>query len=119
MHLIQLTPKQSLNKAYVKEKVTRANIDLFKKNLTEFLDSIDVKESEENAKNPVIKFLYDTYYNGKNKINTKGRIDLAIYEDEKPVVIFEAKLPDSSGMVDVNDLNAKAFHQLMLYYLQE
>jgi restriction endonuclease Mrr len=28
-----LTPKQSLNKAYLKEKVTRSNIELFKNNL--------------------------------------------------------------------------------------
>ena len=33
MHLSALSPKQSLNKAYLKEKVTRTNIELFKKNL--------------------------------------------------------------------------------------
>ncbi len=119
MHITQLTPKQSLNKVYLKEKVTRANIELFKKNLIELFDSINSDESEEYAKNLVTKFLYNTYYNGKNQINTADRIDLAIYEDKKPVVIFEAKLPESSGMVEVLDLNAKAFHQLMLYYLQE
>ena len=70
-------------------------------------------------KNLVTKFLYDTYYHGKNQINTKGRIDLAIYEDKKPVVIIEAKRPSSSDMVSVDDLNTKATHELMLYYLQE
>lgn len=119
MVLSKLSPKQSLNKAYLKEKVTRANIELFKKNLVEFLNGIDEKESEENAKNIVTKFLYDTYYHGKNKINTKGRIDLAIYEAEKPVVIIEAKRPGSSEMVTVDDLNKRSTHELMLYYLQE
>lgn len=114
-----LTPKQSLNKAYLKEKVTRTNIELFKKNLVEFLNGINEKESEEYVKNLVTKFLYDTYYNGKNQINTKGRIDLAIYEDKKPVVIIEAKRPSSSDMVNIDDLNTKATHELMLYYLQE
>lgn len=119
MPLIQQTPKQSLNKAYLKEKVTRANIELFKKNLVEFLDAINEKESEEYVKNLVTKFLYDTYYNGKNQINTKGRIDLAIYEDKKPVVIIEAKRPSSPDMVSIDNLNTKAIHELMLYYLQE
>lgn len=121
MHLTQLSPRQSLNKAYLKEKVTRANIELFKKNLIEFLDTLNEneKESEEHVKNLITKFLDGTYYSGKNKINTSGRIDLAIYEDKKPVVIFEAKRPLSPDMVTVEDINKKAIHELMLYYLQE
>lgn len=119
MHLTKLTPKQSLNKAYLKEKVTRSSIELFKSNLVQFIEGINEKESEEYVKNLVTKFLYDTYYNGKNQINTKGRIDLAIYEDKKPVVIIEAKRPSSPDMVSVDNLNTKATHELMLYYLQE
>jgi adenine-specific DNA-methyltransferase len=119
MLLKQLTPVQSLNKAYRKEKVARAEIELFKKNLNGFIASINPKESEEHVKNNVTKFLYDTYYNGKNQINTKGRIDLAIYEDKKPVVIIEAKRPSSPDMVTAKNLNAKAMHELILYYLRE
>ncbi len=119
MRLSQLTPKQSLNKAYLKEKVTRAGIEVFKKNLVDFIQAIDEKESEEHVKNLVTKFLYDTYYHGKNQINTKGRIDLAIYEDKKPVVIIEAKRPNSPDMVSVKNLNTKAMHELILYYLRE
>jgi adenine-specific DNA-methyltransferase len=77
------------------------------------------KESEEHVKNNVTNFLYETYYQGKNQINTKGRIDLAIYEDKKPVVIIEAKRPSSPDMVSVKNLNAKAVHELVLYYLRE
>ena len=119
MDLIQLTPKQSLNKAYLKEKVTRTEIESFKANLVEFLNNVNEKETEEYFKNLVTKFLYDTYYGGKNQINTKGRIDLAIYENSKPVVIIEAKRPGASEMVTQKDLNKKALHELMLYYLQE
>lgn len=119
MTLTPLTPKKSLNKAYLKEKITRSEIELFKKNLIEFIDGIDEKESEEFVKNVVTKFLYNTYYSGKNQINTKGRIDLAIYEDSRPVVIIEAKRPSSSDMVTKDDINKKALHELILYYLQE
>ncbi len=104
--------KAIFEQAYLKEKVTRASIELFKKNLVEFLNGVNEKESEEYAKKLFTKFLYDTYYNGKNQINTKGRIDLAIYEEKKPVVIIEAKRPSSADMVTVNDLNKKATHEL-------
>ena len=57
-----LTPKQSLNKAYLKEKVARTSIELFKKNLVAFLNGINEKENEEYVKNLVTKFLYETYY---------------------------------------------------------
>lgn len=119
MELTQLTPKQSLNKAYLKEKVTRTEIESFKTNLVEFLNNVNEKETEEYSKNLITKFLNDTYYSGKNQINTKGRIDLAIYENSKPVVIIEAKRPGASEMVSAKDLNKKALHELMLYYLLE
>lgn len=119
MKLSQIAPNQSINKAYRKEKVGRADIELFKKNLKEFLASINERESEEHVKNNVTNFLYQTYYQGKNQINTKGRIDLAIYEDKKPVVIIEAKRPSSPDMVSAKNLNAKAVHELVLYYLRE
>ncbi len=119
MQLTLRAPKQSLNKAYLKEKVSRRDIELFKKNLKEFLAGTNEKESEEHVKNNVTEFLKATYYQGKNQINTKGRIDLAIYEDKKPVVIFEAKKPNSPDMVSAKNLNAKAMHELILYYLRE
>jgi len=119
MQLKSISPRQSLNKAFLKEKVTRGEIERFKSGLVEFLDNINDKETEEYFKGLVTKFLYDTYYSGKNQINTKGRIDLAIYEDKKPVVIIEAKRPGSADMVTTDDLNKKALHELMLYYLQE
>lgn len=119
MKLVTVTARQSLNKAYQKEKVSRSEIEKFKKGLGEFLNNIDEKESEEHAKNLVTKFLYDTYYSCKNQINTKGRIDLAIYEDKNPVVIIETKRPKSLEMVTKSDLNKDAMHKLILYYLQE
>jgi adenine-specific DNA-methyltransferase len=119
MQLKPLTPNQSLNKAYRKEKVGRADIELFKQNLNTFLASINPKESEEHVKNNITEFLKLTYYQGKNQINTKGRIDLAIYDDKKIVVAFEAKRPDSPDMVTKTDLNRKALQELILYYFRE
>ncbi|MCX2751811.1 hypothetical protein [Campylobacter sp. MIT 21-1682] len=50
--------------------------------------AVENKESEEHQKNILRDFLSQTFaYN----CNTKGRIDLAIYEDSTPKVIFETK----------------------------
>ena len=50
MKLQILSPKQSLNKAYLREKISRSDIELFKKNLAVLLDKINITESEEHHK---------------------------------------------------------------------
>jgi adenine-specific DNA-methyltransferase len=116
--------KDSLNKAYQKLPVTRNDFELFNHNLDIFINSINELESEEHNKNNVMKFLEDSFYKGKNYINTHGRTDLVIHKDNKansPVaVMIEAKSPtNKSEMITVSNLNNKAFHELVLYYLRE
>lgn len=116
-------PRVSLNKSFLKVKPNRKDIEKFKLHLIHLLDSINEKESEEHHKFIISKFLEKTYYDGKHYINTKDRKDLVIHlEDNKsPVaVIIEAKKPtNKSEMLKVGNLNTKAFHELLLYYLRE
>jgi adenine-specific DNA-methyltransferase len=125
MTFIALKPRKALNKAFLKVKPNRTEIDTFKANLIQLLDQINEKESEEFHKNIVSKFLDATYYSGNHYINTKGRNDLVIHngKDAKTSVgvIVEAKKPaaNKSEMLRVDNLNSKAFHELVLYYLRE
>jgi hypothetical protein len=57
MQLTLLSPSKSLNKAYLKVKPSRSEIDLLKKNLIGLLDGLDGAESEEHNKNDLIDFL--------------------------------------------------------------
>ena len=50
MQVTLLSPRKSLNKAYLKVKPTRSEIELFKKNLIGLLDGLDESESEEICK---------------------------------------------------------------------
>ena len=68
-------PRQALNKAFLKLKPTRKEIDVFKANFERLLRDIDDKESEEFHKNLVTKFLRDTYYKNDFFINTDKRKD--------------------------------------------
>lgn len=124
MELHILKPRKALNKAFLKVKPNRTEIESFKTNLTQLLDSTDDTESEEFHKNLVIDFLKKTYYDPNHFINTKGRNDLVIHNGDKAAstvgVIIEAKKPtNKSEMLTKDKINAKAFQELVLYYLRE
>jgi adenine-specific DNA-methyltransferase len=123
MKLIQQqTIQESLSVSYQIEKIGKSELDLFKKNLVEYLSKINPAEHEENAKYPVRDFLRDTFFKDKNEINTKGRIDFAVYQGDQPVVIIETKRPSTKtdpDMVQAGNLKAKAMYQLVLYFLEE
>jgi len=124
MEISRLKPRKALNKAFLKVKPNRTEIEGFKTNLIQLLDRINDSESEEFHKNLVSDFLKDTYYKQNHFINTKGRNDLVIHNGDKAKstvgVIIEAKKPtNKSEMVTTDKLNAKAFQELVLYYLRE
>ena len=75
MKIVKINPKKSLNKAFLKQRLSRTEIELFKSNLIKLLDEIDEIEREENQKNHIRDFLRDTYYKETNEINTKDTKD--------------------------------------------
>lgn len=125
MKITTIIPKIALNKAYLKERINRTDIEKFKDNFKQVFDRIKVsdKESEEFYKNIVSDFLKNTFYAPLYEINTKGREDLVIHTGKSTKdsvgVIFETKKPNSTEMLTDARPNVKALHQLILYYLQE
>ena len=124
MKLELIKPIKALNKAYLKEKVSRDHIELFKKNLQQLLGRINEQESEEHLKNVIADFLKDTWYKEQFEINTKDRNDLVIHTGKttkEPVgVILEVKKPSNkSEMMTAAKPNSKALQELILYYLRE
>jgi len=124
MLLSPLTLRKSVNKAYLKVKPERSQIETFKKNILSLYDQIDESESEEFHKNIISEFLKNTWYSPNHYINTKGRADLVIHtgkDTSSPVgVLFEAKKPGNrSEMPTADIIESKAFYELILYYLRE
>jgi hypothetical protein len=118
--------KQALNRVYLKIKPDAETIQVFQANLTRLLEQCDSKKSEEFNKNLLIDFLKNTYYTDRYFINTKERIDLVIHNNQdvkSPVgIIFETKKPTrtiNAEMPRLDNLNTKAFQQLVLYFLRE
>uniref|UniRef100_UPI002FD8E7A7 type IIG restriction enzyme/methyltransferase n=1 Tax=Chishuiella changwenlii TaxID=1434701 RepID=UPI002FD8E7A7 len=121
------TITKALNPAYRKFKPLSNDIQNFKNELINCIEAIDISdrknESEEHLKEPIKRFFQNTFYK-TNLINTKDRIDLAIYLDDTAKsdvgVIIEAKRPSNkTEFISENNLNKKALHELLLYYLRE
>ncbi|HEX2921442.1 MAG TPA: Eco57I restriction-modification methylase domain-containing protein, partial [Bacteroidales bacterium] len=117
-------PRESLNKAYLKTRPNRSQIETFKKKILNLIDNINNQEGEEHNKNIVSEFLKNTWYSPNHYINTKERADLVIHTGKdaaSPVgVLFEVKKPENRHeMPSKSDLNSKAFNELVLYYLRE
>lgn len=121
---MKISPKQALNKAYLKVKPSREQMDNFKKHLRTFLNHLETAQREEHHKNDLSDFLKDSFYRNKNYINIDGTIDLVIRGDtskESPIfVMIEAKSTrNGAEMVTNENLNARAMQELVLYYLRE
>ena len=123
----KLEPQKALNPAYKKFKPLRADIDDFSLKLQDCINAINLvdsrNESEEHLKSPISKFLSSTFYS-ENEINTKEKIDLAIYLGNDATsdigVLIEAKKPSNkSEFPTVKQLNKKGFQEILLYYLRE
>lgn len=119
--------RKAINPAYRKHKPLRGEIDNFIIHLKECIDTISYSdqknESEEHIKEPIRKFLQATFYQ-EHLINTKDRIDLAIYLGKNAKsdigVLIEAKRPSNKAeFLTPDSINKKALHELLLYYLKE
>ncbi len=123
MKLITYSPLQTLNKAYRKEKISRERFNHFREHLKTLFHKINEEESEEHLKYPLRDFFKSTFYS-QNEINTKGKTDLGIFLDgtdkSKLGVIIEVKKPSNTAdMITQTDINKKAMHEAILYYLRE
>ncbi len=124
MTLDKLSPRKSLNKAFLKVKININELDMFRSKVSQMIDLLNDEETEEFHKNLISRFLKESQYGDKYFINTKGRSDLVIHNGNSSKssvgVIIEVKKPlNKSEMLSSNKMNVKAFQELLLYYLRE
>jgi len=120
----ELRPIQVVNKIYLKQPVGENDIKSFRSAMRKMLKNVNANESEEHNKNLVMEFLSNAFYKNTNAINTKGKTDAAIYESPDSIhshalVLIEAKGPGRPDMAKRSELNCKALHELILYYIRE
>ena len=116
--------EQTLSKAIRSIPIAGTELLRFYDLVRRYLHELDASQDEEHNKRLVGRLLEQSFYDGKNAVNSANPIDLAIYadavaKDSHPVVMFEVKQPTNPEMVRRDDLNRKALHELVLYYVRE
>ncbi len=124
MKLKQIQIADTLNKAFQKQSLKRADIELHKKELTNLFNYIDENQDEDYHKNIISDFLKAVYYKDKYIINVNKKQDLVVKLGNSPKdsvgIILEFKKPSEyREMITFEKPNSKAFQQLILYYLRE
>lgn len=121
------TPSKFLNEKRLREIPVEPEVFAkFKEALSNHLPPSPDDDPETNYTNAVKAILDDTFYKGRNKIAQRKGVntDLNIFEDNTttstPMVLIEMKKPsEMSEMLSEKNLNRKALHELILYYLTE
>ena len=112
----KINTRKALNPAYRKHKPLRKDVANFIVQLQDCINAVklsdDNGESEEHIKSHFTTFFNSTFY-ADNYINTKDRIDLAIYTENNAksdvAVIIEAKKPSNKAeFLRKDNLNKKA-----------
>ena len=112
------------DKRFYNYKVDKNSIDIFFENIRKYSEMTDkaikAGESEEHLKNLTNMFLKAIYSDNRYEINTEKRIDSVIKVNGKVQAIIENKKPSNrTEMVLVDNINTKALHEILLYYMTE
>ena len=116
MQLSIKSPREFINPLLSKRAIDGNSLGKFKQQLNE-LFKVNKNETEEHQKNAVRDFLNNAF---GYKINTKDKIDWAIFVDDKIEVIIESKRTlNDRGMISADNCNCRAMHEVILYYSRE
>lgn len=114
--------KKSLSPAYRLLKPKRDEMEHFKRSMQSYLKVINSAESEENLKTHLMDFL-KKLYGKEHLIEQQERIDFVIRTGGKGTnagVLFESKkLSNKQDMISQDNINKKALHELVLYFMRE
>ena len=119
IHLSDATKFSLSKKALPADDYTK-----FRSNFISYIEKIKTasqnNENEEHIKNIMNDFLRMNFYSeARFSINTDGNIDSAIKENGELLVIIETKTPyNKSEMIYEGNLNRKALHEVVYYYLE-
>ena len=111
------------DRRYYNLKVKESVASTFVQNVNYYIKvvnaAVEKRESEEHIKNLTNQFLKTSLYSGSRyEINTDKRIDSVIKVDGCIQAMIETKKPNNRAeMVSENDINVKALHEIIFYYM--
>lgn len=119
-----ISPKKAVNSAYLKLPISYEKMDVFKACIKSMAAQGKAGETEEYHKGLINKFLSNALYNPDYAVNTKERIDLAIFNGKdnnaKAAVLIEVKAPENAAeMFSESHSNVKSLQELVYYFMKE
>jgi adenine-specific DNA-methyltransferase len=127
MQLNVQTPRKFLNPLLSQKSVVSTDVEAFKAALGIYVENVQqltaTRQSEPNivagALMPFLQAVPLGYNCRPHSQKGQSGIDLAILSGKDVTVIIEAKAVGSKDMITAHDLNKKAFHEAIFYFMQE
>jgi hypothetical protein len=118
-----ITPKKSVNSAFLKLPVSVEKMEQFQAALTNLYSKRNPAQDEEYHKGEIWNFLRK-FFEPDYSVQVNRPIDLAIFNGNtasaKPAVIIEAKSPTNAAeMFSVEHPNVKSLQELVYYFMLE
>lgn len=117
---VVLKPENVINKMFYRlplgddHKAEMTNL------LKDLVTEINDENTEETNKGYIRDFLRGLGFQQEGfKVNAEGRIDLAISRSNVNYVLLETKKLSSPDMISESNINRKALHELILYFMRE
>lgn len=116
----KISSEKIINKTFLKANLPEVERRVYRDSLKKLKENLNVNETEEHNKNIIRDFLMTIgYSDDKTSVNTSGNIDLTISKKHENYVLIETKSLSNPEMISQNNLNKKAFHELLLYFMRE
>ncbi len=125
MKLNVLLPRNFINPLLSRKSIDSAGFEAFKQGFESYkaklIEQANTKQTEPNIVTNAVKPFFESLGYQAENYSQKGQIsiDLAIMQGTTPSVLIEAKMPNSADMITEANLNKKAFHQAILYFMNE
>jgi adenine-specific DNA-methyltransferase len=125
LKLVVKNPKSIINPLLLRKSIRQDDFEYFKRALVEYKTELSIqlanKQSEPDMVTNVLKPFFSALNYLAQRLGQDGQsgIDLAIIKEHNPVVIIEAKKPNSDGMINELDVNKRSFHEAILYFMRE
>ena len=121
------TPRKFLNPLLSQKSIVSSEVEAFKAAIVKYAQDVqqqrDSKQSEPNivagALMPFLQANPLAYNCRPHSQKGQSGIDLAILSGTDVAVIIETKVVGSKDMITIHDLNRKAFHESIFYFMQE
>jgi hypothetical protein len=118
-------PRKFISPLLSKKSVTTSEIAQFNEATQNYLNELETqriaKQSEPNIVSNALKPYFENLSYLAQSYSQKGQsgMDLALMLEHSPSVIIEAKVFESSAMITKGDINKKALHEAILYFMRE